>query len=290
MFSIRNDHWSNKRVKVDLNDFEAGVDYILNNHCDGIDLRGPIGSDKIIADFSVLKKIAHQITYMSIGSDVELQRHKNTDALYDVIALQKLILEKQTIDLDFSKLPNLIYLGIEHSENCRNISSLKKLETLVLRKYKGKDLSVLTGLNALKTLHVYQSSIENLVGIADFHHLEALTLSFNKKLNSPAIINALPQLKKLHIEKCPLVTKVDFLKQNKTIEDLFISELESLHFTCNMPSLKKINFWNVEDGDLTPLLKTPGLMDVSFHPNRKNYSHTKDQILNALRKQTPHLL
>lgn len=89
------------------------------------------------------------------------------------------------------------------------------------------------------------------------------------------------------IEKCKQLTYLSFLADNSTIKDLQVSDVNSLEFVKSMKNLHKINFWNCKNGDLSPLLECPSLREVSFHPERRHYSHKKDEINNLLQERKP---
>jgi len=97
--------------------------------------------------------------------------------------------------------------------------------------------------------------------------------------------NGLAQLNNLEwldIEGSKKMTDYSFLNNNKSIKKLLISDLDSLDFVRNIEKLESINFWNCKSGDLSPLLECPTLKEVSFNPQKKHYSHKKDEINNVL--------
>lgn len=98
-------------------------------------------------------------------------------------------------------------------------------------------------------------------------------------------INELEKLSSLYIEKCKRLLNFDFLKRNNSMEELFISELDSLSFIPTMKKLKTISFWNVKDGNLEPLLNSLTLKNIYFYPNRKYYDYKLQDILSRLTLQ-----
>jgi internalin A len=280
MFSIRSDKWSNKRVQIHLNEYEAGLKFVIDNKCDGIDLVGSIGLEKVTVDLGLLEKVSKQLTYISIGPDIKLEQHQNVSGLYSLKKLQKLILKDQSSPIDFSEFPNLIQIGIEgYSKKFINLEKLSKLETLVITKYSEKDLTKIRGLTSLKVLHIYQSKIENLKGIEMLKRLEELSLVGNSGLNDIAHVASHTSLQKLHVEKCKKLTDFSFLKGSKNIKELFIDKLDSIGFIEKMLNLEKIHFWDSKDGDMTPLLKNKNLQIINFFPNKRHYSHTLEEII-----------
>ncbi|EAT7817951.1 toxin, partial [Salmonella enterica] len=91
-------------------------------------------------------------------------------------------------------------------------------------------------------------------------------------------INKIKTLSYLHVEKCKKLTEFSFLRDNESICDLFLSDVDSLSFIPEMKSIKNLKFWNLKDGDLSYLLNSSTLKTVDFHPDKKSYSHRKDEI------------
>lgn len=129
----------------------------------------------------------------------------------------------------------------------------------------------------LEILHIYSSKIQNLDGVEKLS-IRELSLARNNKLEDIHKINEVSSLENLEIECCKKLLDFSFLKDNSYIEDLFIDKLDSIDFVESMPNLKKINFWNCKDGNMTPLLKSQSLEDVNFYPNKRHYTHTLKEI------------
>lgn len=110
-------------------------------------------------------------------------------------------------------------------------------------------------------------------------------LQYLNNLEDAHALSKLTGLERLQIEKCKQLTDLSFLKENSTIKELQVSDVDSLEFVNSMKNLHKINFWNCKDGDLSPLLECPSLREVSFYPEKRHYSHKKDEINHLLQER-----
>ncbi|CNC70731.1 Uncharacterised protein [Yersinia similis] len=112
--------------------------------------------------------------------------------------------------------------------------------------------------------------------------LESLSLIFSPKVVDALKINELNNLVFLYIEKCKNLSDFSFLNGNDSIEEIFISELDSVSFVPEMNKIKSIKFWNLKDGDLNPILKSKTLKSVYFYPDKRNYNYKLDEITEFL--------
>jgi len=110
-------------------------------------------------------------------------------------------------------------------------------------------------------------------------------LQYLNNLEDAHALSKLKGLERLQIEKCKKLTDLTFLAGNSTIKELQLSDVDSLEFVKSMKNLYKINFWNCKSGDLSPLLECPSLREVAFHPEKRHYSHKKDEINNLLQEK-----
>ncbi len=125
-------------------------------------------------------------------------------------------------------------------------------------------------------------SYTSLDGIEGMRRLESLSLIFSPKVVDALKINELSNLVFLYIEKCKNLSDFSFLNGNDSIEEIFISELDSVSFVPEMNKIKSIKFWNLKDGDLNPILKSKTLKSVYFYPDKRNYNYKLDEITEFL--------
>ncbi len=282
-FNIFDNGWSKKVISADLNEFDSAIEFIKENKCDGLQLQSPAGTTEVIPDFQKFKSIADLLLYLSIDSSNKLKKVENVKGIYELKNLQKLVLAKEAFELDLSHFKKLHETGVEYSSKLKGLSKHTELEILVLRKYPKGDLTEFTALKNLRKFHVYQSKIISAKGIDELQNLEEVNFSFNKDLNNIQDVLKLQKLQKVHIEKCEKLADFNFDK-NTTIRELFITSVSSLKNIEKLTGLEMITFWDLKDGDLTPLLKLPALKEIRFHPHKKHYSHTKEEINKLLKK------
>lgn len=209
----------------------------------------------------------------------------NFSALYTMKSLKELSFTDKKFRLDFSLLPQLEVLHFTYNDGLLNLGSLKYLCDLLIVSSSLSDCSILTGLINLKTLRIV-GGFTSLAGISAATALENLNISYSPKLTDISEINKLKSLHTLHIEKCKVLNDFSVLKDNETISDLFISELDSLSFVPAMKKLKELKFWNLKDGDISPVLASPSLDEVFFHPAKKHYTHQVDEINRLLSERS----
>ncbi|HSH64985.1 MAG TPA: hypothetical protein VLB84_04110, partial [Bacteroidia bacterium] len=261
-FNILETNWSKKSIMANLNDFDEAIDFVKENKCDGLQLRSPSVATEVVPDFKHFEQIADLLTFLSIDSSNKLKKVKNVDGIYELQNLQKLVLAKEAIPLDLFKLKKLKEIGLEYSPKLKGLGELAELEIFVLRKYPKTDLTEFSSLKNLKTFHIYQSKIESAKGIETLTNLEQLNFSLDAVLKDISEVLSLKKLKKLHIERCEELINFSFDTTNTSIKELFISTLSSLKQIENLKGLETINFSDLKDGDMTPLLKLPSFKEA----------------------------
>jgi internalin A len=97
-------------------------------------------------------------------------------------------------------------------------------------------------------------------------------------LTDASALAKLKSLKKLHVEKCKHLRDFSFLAGASELEELFVSELDSIAFVPKLKHLKLLKFWDLADGNVAPALDAPALAKVDLYPDRKHYTHTKAEI------------
>lgn len=176
----------------------------------------------------------------------------------------------------FSSLEDLIVSGPNGHDNISAVNGLKHLsfennqpasKTLV-GAFRGQEL---------EGLSINESAITSLEGLEQAPRLQALELSYNRRLEDiSALASVKDTLLKLDIECCGKLKDFSALAELHCLEDLRMvgnNILPDLSFIRNMPKLKSFIFMmNVADGNLSMCLNIPY---VSIK-NRKHYSH-KDE-------------
>jgi hypothetical protein len=154
--------------------------------------------------------------------------------------------EKITQTFDFSKFKNLISIGGRIPKKNIHFEQLKNLKYAYLRAYPKNDLSELSNFPDLRTLNMYNLSIENFKGLEKLSNLEELIIEragklktlegigrentnlkriliFNaKNLKDPNALTLVPNLKDIRLTKIPQLNSLKFLEKLENIEDVYI--------------------------------------------------------------------
>ncbi|MEZ4362807.1 MAG: hypothetical protein R3B48_21630 [Kofleriaceae bacterium] len=230
-----------------------------------------------------------------LGFDaVELARHtwirrlsldedlvpRNFEALHELTGLTDLA-TSQWQPLDFSKLKKLKSLTLERGTALKGVEALPALRLLFLLDWRASTLPA--SVAAIKATEVILSASAKLTELSPVLEIPSLTkLSLTKltKLTAPRAVR-LDRLKVLHLEEIPKWTDFRNLS-SRTLQELeLFTKAESLAFLPQLPALRELYFWDVQDGSMAPILVHPRLREVYFEPHKRHYSH-KEAELNAL--------
>lgn len=262
-------------LTIHVENFKEGVEYAAQKKLQQIHLIGGRAKN-VIVDFKELNKLSETLQDISFIQDIG--NVINFESIYNLKEMRKIYIhDKQKFTFDVSRFTKLQHLGGDYWNGLINLDKAYSLTSLVICKYPFPNLVQFSALRNLEVLHIYGSKIQNLDGVEKLS-IRELSLARNNKLDDIHKINEVSSLENLEIECCKKLLDFSFLKDNFYIEDLFIDKLDSIDFVESMPNLKKINFWNCKDGNMTPLLKSQSLEDVNFYPNKRHYTHTLKEI------------
>lgn len=267
-----------KYLTIHANYFQEGIEYAGQIGISQIQLRGILGSENagFEVNFKEFEKISKILKVISFAGTIENVVH--LESIYSLENIEKISFQqKQKFTIDISKFPKIVHLGGEYWKGLHNIDKAFSLKIIVLLKIPDSNLKRFSELVNLRILHIYSSKIQSIEGIENLP-IEELSLVRNTYLKDIQTLKQLTFLKELSIEKCKFLTDFSFLG-NTSIKELFIDDLNSIKFISSMIGLKKINFWNCKDGDMTPLLELKSLKEINFYPNKTHYSHTIEEII-----------
>ncbi|MBD8189723.1 toxin [Pseudomonas viridiflava] len=223
------------------------------------------------------------IESLNISQDIIL-RKIDFSPLYVCTSLQELMTPYMHGAIDFSKIPQLRTLYLSSAKNELIDLNLIQVTDLLLAGIKDKNLNFITA-PKLKTLRLSGGSLNSLQGLEKCENLRELDISHCSKISVMDTLRDL-NLTKLSIEKCKELRDYSVLSGHPTLKELFISELDSLAFVTSMKAIEYLKFWDVKDGDLSPLLKSKSLKTVDFSPQKKHYTHSNDEINLLLKNAT----
>lgn len=262
-------------LTIHVENFQEGVEYAAKIEIQQILLVGTLANETLV-DFNAFNKLSKSLRIISFIQDIG--NAINLESIYNLKELREITFQKkQKFELDISKFPKLEHFGGEYWKGLINLEKAYTLTSMVIRKYPYPDLENVSNLQKMERLHIYSSQIQSLDGVERLP-IRELCLAKNNKLEDIHKINEVSSLESLQIEGCKRLENFTFLKGNPNIEDLFIDKLDSIDFVEFMPNLKKINFWNCKDGNMTPLLRSQSLEVVNFYPNKKHYTHALKEV------------
>ncbi|WP_027386015.1 leucine-rich repeat domain-containing protein [Chryseobacterium gregarium] len=129
----------------------------------------------------------------------------------------------------------------------------------------------------LDELMITNTKIKTLNGIENIKSLVKLEISHNKNLT------AIQELKRIEIGSlliiaCNKIKDLHSLKENQSIQYLYIDKLQSLEEIGPIISVRTIGFQDLKDGRTDLALEWPELKEITFYPNKKHCSHTEKQL------------
>ncbi|MGY3188068.1 hypothetical protein ACVWXS_002773 [Lysinibacillus sp. TE18511] len=283
---MRKYHFNDSVIKIDPRYLEEGVRVAEEEQFESIRIKAFVDDVDFKCDLDLAPlKDKKFIKHLAINNNFKLKSVANIEALYSLVNMIDFRVSLQ-IPIDFSRLKQLEELYLFNS--CyENLETLTNLKSLYIFGYSKQNCHELRTLKELVYLRLSGSKkLESLEGVEDLENLETCWLAKNNCLSEANSISKLSRLEWLHVEGCKNLMDYSFLNDNGSIKKLLISDLASLEFVKTMSALETINFWNCKSGDLTPLLECPTLKEVSFHPQKKHYSHKRDTINNLLKNKS----
>lgn len=181
--------------------------------------------------------------------------------------------------LDVSKLALLQQYSGDYKFT-KNLPLGEQLRTLRLIRYDKTDLSEISNLKLIDTLHFSFSKLHTLNGCEKLQYLQCLYLHNNRYLTDISDLKyCAKSLRALRIENCSSIEDYSVLHSLHNLELLEISgkvSIPSLNFVDKMPHLKTLIFSaNVEDGDLSPC----DHLAWAYSENNRRHYNRKDADL-----------
>lgn len=268
-------------LEIDPNFLLEGLMYAENIKCDSIRIIELNSTDVNSKNINFHPLLNQLFVKHLIIEDIKINKKQasSIESIYTLCNLKSLSLNGNKMRIDLSKLSQLEVFYCKYGKTIQNIGSLLNLKDLFIISLDNTDLKLLKRLSNLKFLRLTGGDFQSLEGIGTLNKLERLDICYNSKLKFPDEINKLPSIKKLHIERCKMLTDFSFLENNSIVEELFVDKIESLRFIPSMRNLKAINFQDCIDGNLTPLFESSSLEQINFFPNKKHYTHALNEII-----------
>src|SRR5262249_27978195 len=185
--------------------------------------------------------------------------------------------------INFSAFPQLEECGLEWRPGAESLFNCATLRDLFINRYKGTDTDPFQNLTNLKLLAILNSSITNVSGLKNLKQLRSLRLGNLSRLSTLEGIELLANLEELDINTCQRIHSIKELASVKRLKRLHLNNcgpIESLKPLNELRELEAVIFYestNIQDGDLSPLLRQTKLSRLSFQ-NRRHYSHRREDF------------
>lgn len=104
--------------------------------------------------------------------------------------------------------------------------------------------------NKLKALRISRTKVTSQAGIIAALALSSLCLVYHPKLKAISEVNKLDNLSARYLEKYKALRDFAVVEKNRSIEELFLADVNSIECVPAMVALKTIKYCNLVDGDM----------------------------------------
>lgn len=191
--------------------------------------------------------------------------------------------------LELAKFPHLNTLGASWAQIKDTIAESPALEDLYLYAYRGKDLTPMAHLLAMKRIRFKgRPSIRSLDGVESLNRLEELGI-YGAPLEDLKAIRSCSKesLSSLDLESCSRFGHLDVLGELTSLKFLGLGDCKDLASIAPLQPLQvleKLHIWGttkILDDDLSPILDLPALEDVRIK-ERKSYTPSASAVKQTL--------
>ncbi len=190
------------------------------------------------------------------------------------------------------QLPPGKLAAIEYKGNKSTTNGVAGATYYIIHKFKTKAAGFheLNGVNSAEYLDVRFSNITSFLEISKLGKIKRLELVWCLKLESDAGLSEIKNdIEWLHIDTSRKFSPQKDLFELRNLKVLCLNgcgPLDNLRFLEQMPNLVDFRFvdTNVIDGDLTPLIKHPSLVNAGFL-DKRHYNFKSDDIHERLKEK-----
>jgi hypothetical protein len=256
-----------------LNNLEENtLNYLITNKIKNVSI------DNSIVEYDFFEKL-------DFIEEIYFSNNIAPEVIYQLKNLKRIVINigKKKNFIDFSKFPKLEILSIDWYNNFPDLSKNEHLKELSIWKFKpkSKSLEELKLPDKLEKLHITESNILNLEGLA----LKSLKEFEGHYCNSLDTLKGIKDtgknLEVLVLDYCRKLTNYDELKFCKELKKIILGnsgDIPSLNWLNELKEVKHFSFWNTKliDGDTSSCF---GIEYVSFK-NQKHYNHKEEEFGN----------
>lgn len=208
-----------KAILINSDNIADDMEYAIKNKIKKIVISSRIGNYKL--DNANFLEAYPEIQDLTISTYLNI----DYSAIHFLKGLKKLSIDVLAVDnqeIEFKNFQSLEDLNFNWRKKTINLEKCTNLKSLIISKYKKKDLKEFSNFSNLETLFVWQSSIESLEGIEDLVNLKSLSLFKNKKLTSLKGLENLVNLVDLEISECKSLESIREISKLKNIKAIKI--------------------------------------------------------------------
>lgn len=253
------------------------VDFMQHNNIKGLYLNYAKGWEN--HDLSFLKKLPFIESLKIIDLNI-----KDISYIHYLRNLKSLLIDTyDKTEIDFLKFPQLEECMFGWRPKAKTLFECNTLRLVSISNYTSKDTNEFAKLINLESLSIVNSPVADLQGLKNLNKLKFLGLYYLRKLNSLSGIEKLINLEELEINTCRQLTSIKEignltnLKKLQLCNDGNIDTIKPLESLTELESFLFYESTNIQDGDLTPILKMKKLKKIAFQ-NRKHYTPQREEF------------
>lgn len=188
---------------------------------------------------------------------------------------------------DFSSFKSLTHFFIYWRPKAKTVFDCLGLSLLNIVNYPSENLEDIKDMQALERLQLTSRKLVSLSGVENLISLSTLDLAVCSKLESLEGVDRCQRLETFELEGCKKISDVSLLAELEYIKNIVLTDcgkIKTLQPLSNCQSLEALTFvgdTNIEDGELSALLKLPQLQKM-WYVDKRHYSHKRDQVAELL--------
>ncbi|MEP6754003.1 MAG: hypothetical protein ABJA67_00765 [Chthonomonadales bacterium] len=213
-----------------------------------------------------------------------LYHEVNCKAIHRLINLRNVsVIGNHQIEADLSALSKLEDYTSYAGGPPKGIENCKALRKLHIQGFKASDLSILKDLTNLEFVRIDGGSLVSLGGIENCHMLDMLWLSYQYKLSDISAMEMLPSLREIEMQSCKKVATLRSFATLPKLKSLVLAgtgEMDTVRYFEGNTTLERFIFVEgsfVRDGDFSPLLAIPSLVDTSIQ-GKPHYLQSRREL------------
>lgn len=245
------------------NIFHEHVELINKYHCDTINLVGGNNEEKFrflydripkkdkICNISILDQGVNSIDEKWDLSDLSNFINLKSLSIYSLNYLRRIDLSPLVINLE--------RLICEYKERNFELGVLNNLRVLKTFNLNEKDCSCLSTLNSLRSIAILNTTIKSLEGLEANHNLKMLYIDKARNLSNFSSILNINSIEHLWFGTGIKNVDWNFLEAMPQLKSLHIEKTKDVSFINNLPNLEFFTVGKIEDKNTNPIIEHKGI-------------------------------